>query len=68
MSGQRCGVSRMEYSSAENEEYSIEENEILPLIITWMVLKGVMINKSDKERKILYDFTCAWHLQKNQNK
>ena len=41
----------MEYYSA------IKNNEILPFAATWMALEGIMLNKSDRERQILYGIT-----------
>ena len=41
---------------------AIKKNEILPFATTWINLKGIM-NKSDRERQILYDFTCMWNLK-----
>ena len=37
---------------------AIKENEIVPLVTTWMHLEGIMLrNKSDRERQMPYDFT-----------
>ena len=53
----------------ENEmEYqlAIKKNEILPFATTWMNLGSVMLNKSDRGKQILYDFTYVWNLKKQK--
>ena len=53
------------------EYYStIKKNEILPFVATWMDLEGIMlseINKSDRERQILYNITYMWNLKNITN-
>ena len=58
------GFSRQDYwsgvpSSSPMKYYSaIKENEVLPLVTTWMDLEGIMLSEmSDKERQIPYDIT-----------
>ena len=43
---------------------AIKKNEILPFATTWMNLGSVMLNKSDRGKQILYDFTYVWNLKK----
>ena len=44
------------------EYYSTLKKAILPFA-TWMNLKGIMLNKSEK-RQILCDITYMWNLKK----
>ena len=44
---------------------SHKKNEILSLI--WTDLEIIIPNKSDRERQILYDFTCIWNLKNKTN-
>jgi len=44
---------------------SHKKNEILSLI--WIDLEIIIPNKSDRERQILYDFTCIWNLKNKTN-
>ena len=46
--------------------FSHKKNEILSLI--WIDLEIIIPNKSDRERQILYDFTCMWNLKNKMNK
>ena len=47
------------------EYYSVikKKNAILPFVITWMDLEDIMLNKSDREKQILYDFTYMRNLK-----
>ena len=48
----------MEYYSA------IKKNKILAFAATWMDLEGnILLSKSDRERKTLYDMTYMWNLK-----
>ena len=47
----------MEYYSA------IKKNEMLAFTATRMDLKSIMLNKSDRERQILYDITYMWNIK-----
>ena len=47
----------MEYYSA------IKKNEMLAFTATWMDLKSIMLNKSYRERQILYDITYMWNIK-----
>ena len=42
----------------------------MPFVTTWMDLEGIMLNKSDKERRTLYDFTfmCGIYKTKQTHK
>ena len=52
----------MEYYSA------IKKNKILPFMTTWMNLESIMlIEKSDRERQIPYDFTYMRNLKNKIN-
>ena len=53
----------MKYSSV------IKKNEILPIVTTWIDLKGIMLSEinQDRERKMLYDFTYMWNLKNKIN-
>ena len=52
----------MEYYSA------IKKNDILPFATICMDLEGIMLSEmSDRERQILYDFTCMWNLKNKTN-
>ena len=46
--------------------FSHKKNEMLPLI--WIDLEISILNKSDRERQTLYDFTCKWNLKNKMNK
>ena len=46
--------------------FSHKKNEILPL--TWIDLEFIILNKSDRQKQILYDFTCMWNLNNKMNK
>jgi len=48
----------MEYYSA------IKMNEIMPFVATWMDLKNITLNKSDRESQISCDIIYMWNLQK----
>ena len=47
----------MEYYSA------IKMNEIMPFVATWMDLKNITLNKSDRESQISY-IIYMWNLKK----
>ena len=49
-----------------NISQSFKKNEILPFATTWMNLGSVMLNKSDRGKQILYDFTYVWNLKKSK--
>jgi len=38
----------------------------LPFATTWIELEGIIISEIDKERQILYVFTCMWYLKKKK--
>ena len=48
----------MEYYSA------IKMNEIMPFVATWMDLKNITLNKSDRESQMSYDIIYMWNLKK----
>ena len=51
-------------------EYSaIKRNEILPFVITWMDLEGIVPSQisSDRERQILYGIIYIWNLKATEN-
>ena len=52
------------------EYYStIKNKEILPLVTTWMELKGIMLSEiTDRERQIPYILTYKWNLKKQNKK
>ena len=35
----------------------MRKREILPFVTTYMDLEGIMLNKSDRERQMLYEIT-----------
>ena len=45
-----------------------KKNEIMPFAATWMDLEIITLNKSDRERQILHDFTYTWTLKHKTNK
>lgn len=47
-------------------EYSLAiKSENLPFVKTWMALEGITLSdNSNRERQILYVFTCMWSLKK----
>ena len=44
---------------------SHKKNEILPFVVTWMDLEGIVLewNKLDREKQILYKITYMWNLK-----
>ena len=34
-----------------------KKNEILPLVVKWMNLQGIMLSELDRQRQISHDFT-----------
>ena len=46
---------------------SHKQSEILPSVVTWMDLEGIMLSGiSRTERQILYDITDMWYLKNLQ--
>ena len=44
-----------------------KKKEVWPFVATWMDLEGILVNKSDRERQILY-ITYMWiHIKNTTN-
>ena len=41
------------------EYYSAIKNEILPLVITWMDLEGIMLSKSENNKYNMLSLICG---------
>ena len=55
-------------SGASKTSLYLVKNEILPFVTTWMDPEGTMLSEiSQRERKILYVFTCMWNLKNKTN-
>ena len=49
---------------------AIKKNQILPFVITWVDLEGILLSEiSQREKeKIPYNFTYMWNLKNKRNK
>ena len=48
---------------------SLEKNEILPFVATWVDLEGIMLSElSQIEKQILYDLSYMSNLRQTKNK
>ena len=43
---------------------AIKKNEIMSFAATWLDLEIIILNQSDRERKISHDITYMWNLKK----
>ena len=55
------------FKTYQSEYYSaIKKNEILPFVMTWMDLEGIMLSEMS-EKDMLHDFTYMWNLKNQAN-
>ena len=56
----------MKYTTYNRLLFIHKKGEILPFVITWMLLEGIMLTEIGRERQILHDITYTWNLKKQQ--
>ena len=56
----------MKYTTYNRLLFIHKKGEILPFVITWMLLDGIMLSEIGRERQILHDITYTWNLKKQQ--
>ena len=48
--------------------YSVmRKKDVMPFVLTWMVLVGIMLSEIRQRKKIPYDFTYMWNLKNKTN-
>ena len=61
-------IKKMRYICTMRHCWSINENDVLPSVATWMCLEGSVWKWNVGERQILHDFSNIWNPKKEMNK